>query len=65
MIKLNYNDLSLDAQNQLLDKSKKDILSHFGEELIQYAHKNEIVFENLLEEEAIRNLYSYEYSFQL
>jgi hypothetical protein len=65
MIKLNYNDLSQDAQNQLLDKSKKDMLGQFGEELKRYAHENGIVFENLLEEEAIRNLYSYKFSFRI
>ncbi|WP_150452553.1 hypothetical protein [Arenibacter lacus] len=65
MIHLNYNDLSQEAQERLLIKSKTDVQNQFGEDLKRYSNKNGIALETLLEEEAIRNLYCYKYSFRL
>ncbi|MEM9866113.1 MAG: hypothetical protein AAF765_00385 [Bacteroidota bacterium] len=65
MIQLNYNDLSQEAQERLLTKSKADIQTQFGEALKKYSVENGIALETLLEEETIRNLYCYTYSFRL
>lgn len=65
MIQLNYNDLSQEAQERLLTKSKADIQTLFGKALKKYSDENGIALETLLEEEAIRNLYCYKYSFRL
>lgn len=64
-IKLNYSHLSKETQEQLLCESKKDILSQFGQEIEKYSMENGIAYETLLEEEAIRNLYSFTFSFRI
>ena len=65
MITLNYNDLSKETQEQLLKKSKKDVARKYGNALLRYSRENRIAYEALLEEEAIRNLYNYKYSFRV
>ena len=63
MIYLNYSNLNEETQNQLLENSKKEIEERFGDDIQRYADENHIDFEKMLEEEAQRNLYSYDFVF--
>ena len=65
MIYLTYNNLDEETQIRLLKASKEDIESRFGEELKTYARKNRLDYDSLLEEEAQRNLYNYDYVFNI
>ena len=65
MVYLNYNNLDEETQKHLLSKSKKEVEQRFGEELKTYSKENHLEYETLLEEEAIRNLYSYKYIFNI
>tara|TARA_R110002050_G_scaffold171113_2_gene303096 strand:+ start:2541 stop:2738 length:198 start_codon:yes stop_codon:yes gene_type:complete len=65
MIYLNYNNLDAETQNRLLQDSKSDVEQKFGNDLKFYAQKQHLDYETLLEEEAIRNLYSYQYVFNI
>jgi hypothetical protein len=59
MVYLNFTDLSEEAQNRLLENSEKDVERKFGDSLRKYIKENHTCFETMVEEEAIRNLYSY------
>tara|TARA_R110000851_G_scaffold310283_2_gene470051 strand:- start:50219 stop:50416 length:198 start_codon:yes stop_codon:yes gene_type:complete len=63
MIYLNYSNLNEETQNQLLENSKKEIEERFGDDIRRYADENHIDFDTMLEEEAQRNLYSYDFVF--
>jgi len=65
MVHLTYNNLDAQTQEQLLANSKKDVVRKFGDALLQYSQENKMTYETLLEEEAIKNLYSYTFSFQI
>ncbi|WP_417558315.1 hypothetical protein [Mesoflavibacter zeaxanthinifaciens] len=63
MIYLNYSNLNEETQTQLLENSKMEIQERFGDDFRNYADENHIDFETMLEEEARRNLYSYDFVF--
>ena len=63
MVYLNFTDLSEEAQNRLLENSKKDVERKFGDDIRKYIKENHTCFETMVEEEAIRNLYSYTFIF--
>jgi hypothetical protein len=63
MIYLNYSNLNEETQTQLLENSKKEIQERFGDDIRNYADENHIDFDKMLEEEAQRNLYSYDFVF--
>jgi len=65
MIRLNYNNLDRETQSKILSKSKADIRRRFGKALKAYAKQNNLNYKELLEEEAMRNLYNYKYVFKL
>ena len=65
MVYLNFTDLSEEAQNRLLETSKEDVKRKFGDEIRKYVKENYDCFETLIEEEALRNLYSYTYVFNI
>ena len=65
MVYLNFTDLSKEAQNRLLENSKKDVERIFGDAIRKYVKENYICFETVIEEEALRNLYSYTYVFNV
>ncbi len=63
MVYLNFTDLSEEAQNRLLETSKADVQRKFGDNIRKYVKENYGCFETMIEEEALRNLYSYTYVF--
>ncbi len=65
MIYLNYSNLNEETQTQLLENSKMEIQERFGDDIRNYADENHIDFDKMLEEEAQRNLYSYDFVFNM
>lgn len=65
MIYLNYSNLDAETQARLLENSKEDIESKFGDKLKAYAKEHYVNYEQMLEEEAQRNLYNYTYVFNI
>ena len=65
MVYLNYNNLDAQTQEHLIAASKEDIEQQFGEQLKAYAKEHHLNYETLLQEEAIRNLYTYSYVFNI
>ena len=65
MVYLNYTNLDNETQQRLVSVSKKDVEQKFGNDLKRYAEEHHIEYDKLLEEEALRNLYSYDYVFNI
>ena len=65
MVYLNYSNLDSETQECLVSVSKKDVEQKFGNDLKQYAKVHHLEYDALLEEEALRNLYSYSYVFNI
>ncbi len=65
MVYLNFNNLDAETQQRLLEDSKKDVEQTYGEELKSYAQEFHLNYRALLEEEALRNLYNYQYIFNI
>ncbi|WP_350289021.1 hypothetical protein [uncultured Croceitalea sp.] len=61
MIQLNFTNLDEETQQELLAVSKKDIEQKYGSDLKRYAKRNNMNYQSLLEQEAQRNLYLYDY----
>ncbi len=65
MVHLNFTDLSEEAQNRLLEDSKKDVERKFGDAIRKYVRENHTCFETTIAEEALWNLYSYTFVFNI
>lgn len=65
MIYLNFNNLDSETQQRLLSLSKKDVEIRFGNDLKRYSQEHCTSYDILLEEEAIRNLYTYKFEFKV
>ncbi len=65
MVYLNYNNLDDETQQRLLLTSKEDIENKFGDDLKAYAKEHYLDYDVLLDEEATRNLYNYQYVFNI
>ena len=65
MVYLNFTDLSEEAQNRLLENSKKDVERKFGDAIRKYVRENHTCFETTIAQEAFRNLYSYTFVFNI
>ena len=65
MIYLNYTNLDTETQNRLLTMSKTDVEQQCGKNLKAYAIENHLDYNTLLEEEAIKNLYAYQFVFNI
>ena len=65
MIYINFTDLSEEAQERLLKNSKEDVKHKSGKDIIEYAYTHHQKLDKMLDEEAIRNLYSYTYVFNV
>jgi len=65
MVYLNDTNLDAATQQRLLATSKTAIECTFGKNIKTYAKKHFINYEQMLEEEALRNLYNYKYVFNI
>ena len=61
----NYNNLDDETQQHLLSVSKEEIESKFGNDLKAYTNEHHMDYDKILDEEAIKNLYSYQYVFNI
>jgi len=57
----NFNNLDKTTQKRLLELSKKDVESQCGHDLKAYAIENQLDYDALLEEEALRFLDTFLY----
>lgn len=65
MVYLNFTDLSEEAQQRLLTISRSEIEERYGDSIRRYAREHHIDVEKILEQETLRNLYSYTYVFNI
>jgi len=65
MVYINFTNLDNETQQKLLSTSKEDVEHKFGNQLKQYAKENHVSYDALLEQEAMRNLYSYNFVFNI
>lgn len=65
MVYLNFSNLDKETQLRLVSVSKKDVEQKFGNDLKRYAKAHHMEYDTLLEEEALKNLYSYDYVFNI
>lgn len=65
MIYLYFTDLNKATQTRLLENSKKDVERKFGDAIRKYVRENHTCFETTIAEEALRNLYSYTFVFNI
>ncbi len=63
--RLNFNNLDGDTQEKLMEQSKKEVALKFGPEMKRYAQENHLDYQEILEEEAIKNLYNYKFMFTI
>ncbi len=65
MFCLNFSNLDRETQQLILTISKAALEQKFKQKLLAYAQKNKLPYEQVLEEEAIRNLYNFEFQFSV
>ena len=65
MIYLYFTDFNKATQTRLLENSKKDVERKFGDAIRKYVRENHTCFETTIAEEALRNLYSYTFVFNI
>jgi len=65
MIYLKFQDLSLEKQEELLQVSRERVIHIFGESIRKYVDETGEDYEHLIDEETIKNLYSYDYVFNI
>ena len=63
--RLNFNNLDGDTQEKLMEQSKKEVEQKCGSEIKAYAENNSLVYQEILEAEAIKNLYNYKFMFDI
>lgn len=63
--RLNFNNLDSVTQEKLMEQSKKEVALKFGSEIKIYALENHLDYQEILEEEAIKNLYNYKFMFTM
>ena len=70
MIYITFQDLSSERQEELLKVSREDVEHKFGESIRKhidekYVDEDNQMYERLIEEEMIKNLYTYNFVFKI
>lgn len=65
MVQINFSHLNEEAQERLLKLARQQIEATDGEAIREYCISNGIDYEELMEEEAIKKLYTYDYIFKI
>lgn len=63
--RLNFNNLDKETQDKLMQQSKYEVEKRCGLEMRTYAEYNDLDYYELLEEEAIKNLYNHKFKFTI
>lgn len=63
--RLNFNNLDADTQERLMEQSKREVEQKCGTDMKEYAKENHLDYQEILEEEAIKNLYNYKFMFTI
>lgn len=63
MIHLKFQDLSSEKQEEILQFSRDHVTHLFGESIRKYVDETGEDFEGLIDEETIKNLYTYKFMF--
>ena len=65
MIYIKFQDMSLEKQEELLKVSREHVMHVFGESIKKYVEETGADYDRLIDEEMIKNLYSYDYVFNI
>lgn len=65
MVHLKFQDLSSEKQEELLQVSREHVTNIFGESIRKYVEVTGEDFNLLIEEETIKNLYTYKFIFDI
>lgn len=65
MVYLNYTNLDKETQERLIAESTEHVEHEFGKELKQYAKEHCIDYNELVYQEAVKKLYTYDYVFNI
>lgn len=65
MISINFNHLNEEAQERLLKLAREQIEISDGKAIREYCERNGFDYEELIQEESIRKLYTMEYIFKI
>lgn len=65
IVKINFNHLSEEYQDRLLAMARKQVEENAGEAIREYCAANGIDYDEMMEEEAIKKLYTYDYVFKI
>ena len=65
MIYIKFQDLSMEKQEELLKVSRERVTYLFGESIKKYVDETGADYESLIDEEMIKNLYTYNFVFNI
>ncbi len=65
MVHLKFHDLSSEKQEELLEISREHVTNIFGESIRKYVGETGEDLNRLIEEESIKNLYTYKFIFSI
>jgi hypothetical protein len=63
--RLNFNNLDGETQDKLMEQSKNEVEQKCGAEMKAYAKETNSDYQEILEVEAIKNLYNYKFKFSI
>ena len=61
--RLNFNNLDGETQEKLMQQSRHEVEQKCGDAIKAYALENNLDYDTLMEEEAIKNLYNHKFKF--
>lgn len=65
MIYIKFQDLSQEAQEELMQVSREHVEHLFGESIQKHVEETGADYDKLLDEEMLKNLYAYDYVFNI
>ncbi len=65
MVHLNFSELKGETQERLLKSSKRDVDQKFDDHIRKHAKQHCTDPDVMIEEETLRNLYSFKYAFSI
>ncbi|WP_026753653.1 hypothetical protein [Sediminibacter sp. Hel_I_10] len=65
MIHIKFQDLSEEKQEELLQVSRQHVTHIYGESIQKYVDETGADYDSLIDEEMIKNLYTYNFVFNI